>query len=68
MVLPGEPPETDFEASPLTSSLRAIILAGLCNDISIEDDHLYEAEDMLGSLITKAVDTLEGTYRFCRAF
>ena len=59
LVLPGEPPETDFEASPLTSNLRAILLAGLCNDDSTEDDDLYDAETMLGSLLTKAVDTLE---------
>ena len=60
LVLPGEPPETDFEDHTLTSNLRAIILAGLCDDVSDKDDDFYEAEDMLGSLLTKAVDTLEG--------
>ena len=54
LVLPGEPPETDFEASPLTSNLRAMILAGLCSD-----DGFYEAEDVLGSLIAKAVEGME---------
>ena len=59
LVLPGETTETDFEVSSLTSNLRAILLAGLCNDDSTEDDNFYEAETMLGSLLTKAVDTLE---------
>ena len=59
LILPGEPPETDFEASPLTRSLRAIIIAGLCNDMGDNDNQLYEAEEMLGSLVTKAVDTLD---------
>ena len=33
LMLPGEPPETDLGASPVTSDLRAIIVAGLCNNI-----------------------------------
>ena len=47
LALPGEPPETDFEASPLTNNLRAILLAGLCSDDSTEDDDIHEAETML---------------------
>ena len=41
LVFPGEPPETDFKEAILTSNLRAIILASLCNVDSTEDDNFY---------------------------
>ena len=47
LILPGEPPETDFLDTPLTSNLRAMILAGLISeDIStgttVHEDNTME--------------------------
>ena len=58
LILPGEPPETDFKDTPLTSNLRAMILAGLTSDDMFTDDAFYEADDMGETLLSSAVHTL----------
>ena len=53
-----EPPETDFQDFPLTSNLRAMIIAGLTSDNMFIDDALYEADVMAETFLCSAVRTL----------
>ena len=54
LILPGEPPETDFPSSPLTSDLRAEVLAGLTQEDQgdvIEDSTCGISEEILTSVL-----------------
>ena len=54
LILPGEPPETDFPSSPLTSDLRAEVLAGLTQENqrdNIEDSTSGISEEILTSVL-----------------
>ena len=58
LILPGEPPETDFQDTPLTSNLRAMLLAGLTCEDMLTDDAVTGDSDMEEMLLCSAVHTL----------